>query len=435
MGHAAPPAGLAGAAASRTTEPGAAPSCAAHRRPAALVGSHTTPSGISVTTHRRGDLAAVGGDGDPVAVGDAERRRRSPPRPGRRRRGPCRRGTARRPAAGRRRAAATRSRARPRRRPAAPARAAATGANAARSPSQRPISSISRAGRGDVGQRRGRRPSRRRARAARGRRACALVPRSTSSNGPVAALPVDERAGLLDGGGDGQHDVGPLGHRRRAQLEADDERRGVERGQRGGRVGQVVAGRRRRRAARGPRRCARAARIADGVAARAAATGGRRPRRWRRRRGRRRRRRAGRRAAGSGSAPALERAALTGPARHPGEPGAGGLDQPDDRGQRAGHRRQPLADQHHGAGAGSARQRRRLGVAQQRVEHLGLGAGRRRRAACRTASPGRGSRTARPTCTARPLRTALRSRRNRIGDSSSGSSPTSSTDVAFSRSS
>ena len=63
---------------------------------------------------------------------------------------------------------------------------------------------------------------------------------SAGSNGPWPALPVDERARLLGDGRDGEHDVGAFGDGAVAQLQADDERRGVDGGQRGRRVGQVV---------------------------------------------------------------------------------------------------------------------------------------------------------------------------------------------------
>ena len=56
---------------------------------------------------------------------------------------------------------------------------------------------------------------------------------------PAAALPVHERSGLLGDGGDREHHVGAVGDRAGPQLQADDERRRLERAQRRGRIGQV----------------------------------------------------------------------------------------------------------------------------------------------------------------------------------------------------
>ena len=135
----------------------------------------------------------------------------------------CRRGTAHRPAGGPRRAAAARS-------PAAP-RPARVGAGTAAARSAR------------LGRRRGTR----RARPARGgpprspagpggrrsgRRSRPEPPGRHSAAGTVstartgaAALPVDERAGLLRDRRDREHDVGAVGDRAGPQLQADDERR------------------------------------------------------------------------------------------------------------------------------------------------------------------------------------------------------------------
>ncbi len=55
----------------------------------------------------------------------------------------------------------------------------------------------------------------------------------------AATLPRHEAAGLLGGRRDRQDDVGVLGHRARADLEADDEADPLERFKRAGRVGQV----------------------------------------------------------------------------------------------------------------------------------------------------------------------------------------------------
>ena len=202
-------------AVSRTIEPlpRSQVRCApAHR--ALLVGSHTTPSGMSATHDRQRDRAAVGADRDRVAVGDADlgggRGREPRERPS----GRCRRGTARRPAAGRRRAAAPGGQhclagarpapARPRRSergwPARrPTRRARRSPPRAARTSGRPRSTSIAVGQHvqhpDVGH--------------RVRAAQHLVER------PLAALPVEEGAGLLDRGRDRQHDVGALGHRRR----------------------------------------------------------------------------------------------------------------------------------------------------------------------------------------------------------------------------
>ena len=116
-------------------------------------------------------------------------------------------------------------------------------------------------------------------------------------------------------------------------------------------------------------------------------------------RGRRRRRRGGRRAAARQRA-GLERAALTGAAGHPGQACAGRVGQRRGGGQRAGHRGEPLADEDDRVTgleclgcAGSAIVA--LAVGGQRLEHLGLGAGRGRRAGGRRACRGRGSRRGR----------------------------------------
>ena len=68
-------------------------------------------------------------------------------------------------------------------------------------------------------------------------RDCAGVQRGFE--GPNSALPVDERAALLDHGCHREHHVGPLGDRALAQFQAHDERRRVDCGKRGVRVGQV----------------------------------------------------------------------------------------------------------------------------------------------------------------------------------------------------
>ena len=260
-----------------------------------------------------------------------------------------------------------------------------------------------------------------------------------SSAGPAgrcaAALPVDEGAGLLGGRGDRQDDVGAAGDLAGADLEADDER-GVEGGERGGGVGQVggvdaaddqateaagggggqdargVAARRGRQRRHAPDRGDVDA--GGGVGDRAAA-------------GKQRRQRAG-----------LDGTALAGAAGHPGETRAGACGQAHGGGEGAGDRGQPLADEDDGAARRSASVRsatsRRPGRSDG-VEHLGLGAGRGRRPAGRPSlvSP-RVAHGATETTSAPRLRTALRSRRKTIGDSSSGSRPARSTTGACSRS-
>ena len=126
----------------------------------------------------------------------------------------------------------------------------------------------------------------------------------------------------------------------------------------------------------------------------------------------------------------LDRAALAGPARHPGEAGPGGLGEPDDGGQRAGDGGEPLADEDHHVVAGE----RVGGLLDARVARCAGRRGPRPRcpgavgSSAPTASPGRGSASGATACTvSEPRRTALRSRRKTIGDSSSGSRPTSST--------
>ncbi len=58
--------------------------------------------------------------------------------------------------------------------------------------------------------------------------------------GPLPALPVHERAGLLDGRRDRKDDVGALGHGRGPQLQAHDEVGRVDGRERSRGVGQVV---------------------------------------------------------------------------------------------------------------------------------------------------------------------------------------------------
>ena len=124
----------------------------------------------------------------------------------------------------------------------------------------------------------------------------------------------------------------------------------------------------------------------------------------------------------------LQRAAFAGAPRDPRQPGTGGVGQSGCRRKRSGGGGQPLADQDDRARAGSCARR-------QAVQRGGLAAGRGRDEPAAPSWSARGWRTVRSTITCRPcLRTALRSRRNTIGDSSSGSSPASSTAGAVSRS-
>ena len=115
----------------------------------------------------------------------------------------------------------------------------------------------------------------------------------------------------------------------------------------------------------------------------------------------------------------FQRAALTGPARNPGQPGAGGVGETHRGRQRAGRRRQPLADQDH-----RTRQARAASLTSARPSSA-------------PASPPGAVRISVPDILCRPrvangataapagrvLRAALRSRRKTIGDSSSGSKP------------
>ena len=133
-------------------------------------------------------------------------------------------------------------------------------------------------------------------------------------------------------------------------------------------------------------------------------------------RGRGRRRWAGRREE-VGQAAGLQRGPLTGPSRDPGDPRAGGVGQPRRRRIRTGTGGQPFPDEQDRSG-------RQIGV--QRVERRRP---RRRGPPSRAGRPAwSGPRVAKgaTAITRSPcLRTALRSRRNTIGDSSSGSSPAS----------
>lgn len=128
----------------------------------------------------------------------------------------------------------------------------------------------------------------------------------------------------------------------------------------------------------------------------------------------------------------LQRTALPGPARDPGELGAAGVGEAQGGGEGAGDLGQPLADQDDRAGPaqqfgglpGLVLQATLLG---QRAQPLGLGAG----AAGSSAPPSLARPRERWSAIAKtlrlPARAALRSRRKTIGDSSSGSKPASST--------
>ena len=350
----------------RTTSPAAAPSvartvaaaaswsAARPRRRASSVttsGSVMTPVGVLTLTWSPSATPSPLG-GRPRTAG--------PPAGAR-----CRPGTARRPAAGRRRAAAARS-------PAPPAAGPGRGGcgrrllgcgRARRLPRLRARSSSAP----DLLQRRAARAStsscvgERVEHPAVGHRVrCSARP----SNGRTPALPVQERAGLLGERRHRQHDVGPLGHRAGAHLQADHERRrssarrasagsGRSSGSTPPTTQRRRAGRRARR--RGSPRCRGRARSgsestphAAATSARAAASPTGRP-------------------PGSRSAarrprprPARRRGAAPRPAgrRSRGQPRRGG--------QRAGHVGQPLADEDH-----------RTGLAQRR---RGVDASRARRA-------------------------------------------------------
>ena len=249
--------------------------------------------------------------------------------------------------------------------------------------------------------------------------------------GPHPALPVDEGAGLLRRRGHGQDHVGDLGHRRPAHLERDDEGLGqglLDRGQ--GEVARLDAADH-----EGPDRPA-AGGLDDrgGVAAGAVGQpdrvpdlghlGSRRrvahraPTGQERRRGRRTR---ALRAppAGGGPRRAGPRCGRRGPRRPRGRrapwPGA------RRRGRRPRRRGRPRRPDPPGCRRGPRGPRP-------------PGRGRSARADP-TACAAPGWRTAPPRSRSLPeRRTALRSRRKTIGDSSSGSKPTRSTDEARSRS-
>ena len=128
----------------------------------------------------------------------------------------------------------------------------------------------------------------------------------------------------------------------------------------------------------------------------------------------------------------IQRAAFTGPARYPGQLGPGGVDELGDRGEQTRDLGGPLPDQYDGTGR---TQRGRSLVVGRRIGNAGRGGGvgRERRTAAPASSPGTAvssvpdifssprDRSGATEKIGTPRRDALRSRRNRIGDSSSGS--------------
>ena len=283
------------------------------------------------------------------------------------------------------------------------------GAAARRGPRRRPAG---------PGGRPSRRPARR-APAGRSGRRCSVERRVER---PAPALPVHEAAGLLGDRGHRQHHVGRVGDRAGPHLQADHEAGSPRARARAGRVGAGRPGPRRRRPARRARRCAAAARIA----------------RRRGRAGRQRGRAPGRGDLGRGPAASstgrptgqqagqragLDRAALAGPARHPGELRAGGLGQRDRGGQRAGHARPAARRPGSPRRAGAAPGRGDVGVVEPpRPAPSAAGSAPGAAAAgCRAAWPGRGeasgaiARTPRgracgPPCAAAGRRSATRPR-------------------------
>ena len=238
---------------------------------------------------------------------------------------------------------------------------------------------------------------------------------SAGSNGRIRPSQLMNEPAFSTTGATGNTTSAQRGDRAFAQLEAHDERCGVDRGQcriRVGQVGEFDAA---------DQQCAeftvaRRGENAGGVAARA--------------------RRAGRRhssaaavcsradASATGRPPGsrlgqragLQRAPLAGSSRYPRQPRTGGPSQSACRGECSGRGGQPLADQDDRAG------RLQLRVVGQAVQRRGLAAGCRRDEPCRASWSARGWRTVRSAITCTPfLRTALRSRRKTIGDSSSGS--------------
>ena len=259
------------------------------------------------------------------------------------------------------------------------------------------------------------------------------VGRQRRLEGPDPALPVDERARLLLVRGDRQHDVGDLGDGALAHLERDDERARqrvhAARRARAGRPGRrrrprdrPAGPRRRRRSSRRcrDRRCSGSPIDAPGLADLGAGGG------------------LGDRAATGQQA----RAARRSPARPARRPGAGprpagprvrrpGRPPPTARRARRPAARRPARAPAHRPGP---RPRRRHPGGCRRGSRRPAPPGPRPRcraptgSACRPPCPGRGWRTAPPAYTAVLfLRNALRRRRNTIGDSSSGSNPTSTT--------
>ena len=250
-----------------------------------------------------------------------------------------------------------------------------------------------------------------------------------------AALPRDERAGLLGRRRDGQHDVRPLGHLGVPDLERDEERaRGrAPRGRSPGRAGRPARGRRRRGRRGGRRARRRGSRWSSGRARRA---GARRPRRRRGRRGRRSRRPGGRRAAATAAGrprPRTARPRGAAPRRAGRRCAAASR---SGRGEPAGHAGQPLPDEDE-----RRRRRRAASAASARASSAPMPSSTSASVpgAAGSSVPDRRCRprlSSAATDSTRVLRetTESRSRRNAMPASSSASRPTSSTAGARSRS-
>ena len=207
--------------------------------PGEFSGSHTTRSGMSVISSGKVISPRVGGDGHRISPSARRSRRRSSPTAARpaARAVPARCGSpsCSRPSSSSIRqpvstasplpgcggASAADARARSAAcRPTSPSRASSSPAAAASGrPRSTPISSAERVQHPQIGR--------------------GVASRSDGSNGRIRPSQLTNEPRLLDDGRDREHHVGEVGDRAVAQLEADDERRGVDRGQRGVGVGQV----------------------------------------------------------------------------------------------------------------------------------------------------------------------------------------------------
>ena len=244
---------------------------------------------------------------------------------------------------------------------------------------------------------------------------------------PDPALPVHEHAGLLGHRGDREDDVRGASHGAGAQLEADHEAGGGE-----ARPG-AAAGSGRSTRSTPPTTSASMSPVAAGcedavgVAAGAQRHLGRDPS------GREVHARGGvveRTAARQqvGQAAGLQCAAVPGTAGHPGEPGAGCAARLSAADSAPGTSRAAPHEDH--AAAVERRSRRRWRAPPGRPARHRARCGPACRASCCRPRDVNGA----IETTLVPLRAALRSRRNTIGDSSSGSRPASSTTLARSRS-